>query len=89
LLLLVVLNIGRLIAIMLGRLRMSTDQARDEYIKLGKRVFKKTKSFSFTKDGIFKASQLEEAIKEVVGKYGVGNPEELMLDPRPDGVCKT
>jgi hypothetical protein len=68
---------------------MSTDQVRDEYIKLGKKVFEKTKSLSFTKDGIFKASELEEAIKAVVRKYGVGDPDELMLDSRPDGVCKT
>jgi phage-related protein len=73
---------------MLGRLRMSTDQVRDEYINLGKKVFKKTKSF--TKDGNFKASALEKAIKEVVRKYGMGgNSEELLLDERRDGICKT
>jgi hypothetical protein len=73
---------------MLGRLRMSTDEARDEYIKLGKNVFSKTKIF--TKDGTFKASELEKAIKGVVEKYGVrGNSEELMLDQRTDKICKT
>ena len=72
---------------MLGRLRMTTEQARDEYIELAKNVFGRRKRV--IGDGAFKATKLKEAVKDVVRRYG-GNssPEEPMLDPRSDVVCK-
>ena len=67
---------------------MSTEQARDEYIRLGGKVFSKRKMV--TSDGVFKATELAKAVKEVVRRYrGNNNPEEPMLDPRSDVVCKT
>ena len=72
---------------MLGRLRMSTEQARDEYIELAKKMFGRRKRV--IGDGAFKATKLEEAVKDVVRRYGGNNnPKELMLDPRSDIVCK-
>ena len=72
---------------MLGRLRMSTKQARDEYIELAKKVFGKKKAV--IGDGAFKATKLEKVVKDVVRRYGGdSSPEEQMLDPRSDVVCK-
>ena len=67
---------------------MSTKQIRHEYIKLGEKVFSDTKWV--TRDGAFKATGIEKAVKEVVRRYGgPNNPEELMLKLRPNVVCKT
>lgn len=39
-------------------------------------------------DGASKATELEKAVKEVVGRCGGNsNPEEPMLDLRSDDVC--
>ncbi|KAF8251751.1 FabD/lysophospholipase-like protein, partial [Wilcoxina mikolae CBS 423.85] len=79
---------GGLIAIMLGRLRMSTEEAITAYADLAKYIFK-DKKFKM-QDGLFKATRLEEAIQKIVKNYGEhGNPEEEMLDTRADNVCKT
>ena len=76
----------RLIAIMLGRLRMSTDDALQEYTQLARFVFEE-KKWKF-QDGLFKATKLEEAIKKIVKKYGGGSDTEDMLDRRDDSLCK-
>jgi len=82
-------NQYRHIALMLGRLRVSTEDALNAYAQLAGYVFKEKKLPG--KDGVFKASRLEEAIKKIVRQYGEhGNPDEEMLDARSDsGVCKT
>ena len=74
---------------MLGRLRLTVDQAIDQYSQFAGHVFSKKKRKG--KDGTFKASKLEEAIKKVVESYGVEkSPNERMMDPRPaNTVCKT
>ena len=65
---------------MLGRLRMSTEQACDEYIELAKKVFGRWKRV--IGDGASKATKLEETVKHVVGRYGGNNnPEELIHVP--------
>ena len=82
-----ILSVSSLITIMLGRLRMSTKQARDEYIELAKKVFGKKKAV--IGDGAFKATKLEKVVKDVVRRYGGDSSlEEPMLDPRSDVVCK-
>jgi len=71
---------------MLGRLRMSTDDALDEYTQLAGYVFGERK-WAF-QDGLFKASRLEEAIKKIVEKYAGDGDTEDMLDLREDNTCK-
>jgi len=80
----------RLIAILLGRLRLTTEQALAEYADLAGDVFGVRKSRWVPHDGCFSATRLTAAIKHVVQKYGAdGNPDELMRDTRTEGVCKT
>jgi hypothetical protein len=77
----------RLIALLLGRLRLSVPEAIDKYRLLAKQVFSEKKHF--IKDGKFKASNLENAIKEVIEwKLGKGRGEERMFT-RGDNGCKT
>ncbi|KAF8538284.1 FabD/lysophospholipase-like protein [Trichophaea hybrida] len=78
---------GGLIAIMLGRLRMSTEKALTEYNKLAGYVFGERK-WAF-QDGHFKATRLEEAIKEIVKKYALDGDMGEMLESRDDNVCKS
>ncbi|KAI5776949.1 acyl transferase/acyl hydrolase/lysophospholipase [Geopyxis carbonaria] len=79
---------GGLIAIMLGRLQMTIPEAIKQYSDLAERVFSQQKWL--WQDGKFKATALQEAIKEVVRNYGVlEDPEETMLDDRSIEGCKT
>ncbi|KAF8532807.1 acyl transferase/acyl hydrolase/lysophospholipase, partial [Trichophaea hybrida] len=78
---------GGLIAIMLGRLRMSTEDALNEYTELAEYVFGERK-LPF-QDGLFKAARLEEAIKRIVAKYGGDDDTEDMLDQRKDSICRS
>jgi len=73
---------------MLGRLRMSTQEAIDEYVDLAEHIFKE-KKFK-TQDGLFKATRLKEATQKIINKYGGhDDPEEEMMDIRDDSTCKT
>ncbi|KAJ7878230.1 hypothetical protein B0H13DRAFT_2279107 [Mycena leptocephala] len=77
----------RLIALMLGRLRMSVKDAVKAYRELSKEVFSDVKSQG--SNGRFKASKLEKAIKGIVGAHSASqNPEEGMKDTR-ENPCKT
>ncbi|KDQ57927.1 hypothetical protein JAAARDRAFT_34743 [Jaapia argillacea MUCL 33604] len=80
---------GGFIALMLGRLRMSVDEAIAAYGRLAESVFSEKKWMG--QDGMFKKTNLEKAIKDIVGKAtSPPNPEVRMLDPRPEKeVCKT
>ena len=72
---------------MLGRLRMSVNDAIVRYATFAKAVFSNVKKFGG--DGKFSASKFEEAIKELV-RERTGNPDERMLDQRSEGAgCKT
>jgi 16S rRNA A1518/A1519 N6-dimethyltransferase RsmA/KsgA/DIM1 with predicted DNA glycosylase/AP lyase activity len=77
---------------MLGRLRLTVDDAIDQYGQLARQVFSKRKKKlrASDKDLMFKANELEEAIKKIVKSYGLeGSADEQMMDPRPvDQVCK-
>ena len=67
-----------LIALMLGRLRMSTDEALRTYNSLARAIFSKDNKKWVGQDGLFKATTLEDKVQEVVSKKGLG---QLMLDP--------
>ncbi|KAG9079377.1 hypothetical protein FS749_008570, partial [Ceratobasidium sp. UAMH 11750] len=77
---------GGLIAIMLGRLRMSVDQAIACYTILSERIFSETKHV--WQDGRFKTSSLERVIKQIVHDNTESCDEDArMLDVRPDGTA--
>jgi hypothetical protein len=81
------LILRRFIALLLGRLRLSVPEAIDKYRLLAKQVFSDKKSPG--KDGCFKASKLEKAIKDVVEeKLGKGHEDERMFISNRSS-CKT
>ena len=80
------LNSRRIIALMLGRLRMDVDIAITYYNNLAKQVFSASKRWPG--DGRFKATKLEEIIKSAVGDV-TGNPEEPLLEIGDGPVCRT
>lgn len=67
-----------LIALMLGRLRMSVDSAIRAYAKLSKSVFSKVKRNG---DGKYRATKLEAAVKEIVRQY-TGDAETRIMEYR-------
>ncbi|KAJ7747516.1 hypothetical protein B0H16DRAFT_1888734, partial [Mycena metata] len=76
---------GGIIALMLGRLRMDVDTAIMRYNELAKKVFSDVKLG--VKDGKFKATKLEEAIKSTV-KDITGDPETSLLEGG-EAICRT
>ena len=75
-----------LIALMLGRLRMSLDDCEKEYDGISQRVFgKKNPIFSdqasafVTNQHLYEAKPLEDAIKDVVGRV-LKDPEATLFD---------
>jgi len=65
---------------------MSVSEAIGHYGTLAQRVFSDTKHGG---EGKFRASKLEEVIKEIV-QAKTGDPDAVMMDPRPEGgVCRT
>lgn len=70
---------GGLIAIMLGRLQMTVEQAIGEYDNLSKVVFGKKKPFFL--DGKFKATNLENAIKGIIQKYSGEDSNAKLFAP--------
>jgi patatin-like phospholipase/acyl hydrolase len=88
---------GGLIAILLGRLRLTTQQAINEYLRLSKQIFEEEKGHGLLGTGLriskkgearFSAQKLENAIKEVVKRYS-GDSEAKMYEeaPEQDKVC--
>ncbi|PMD59777.1 FabD/lysophospholipase-like protein [Hyaloscypha bicolor E] len=70
---------GGLIAIMLGRLKMSVDEVLEEYCNIAKEVFGKPKRrFS---EGTYSASTLEKVIKKAVERYGSPKEENGKASP--------
>jgi hypothetical protein len=74
----------RIIALMLGRLRMDVDKAIEHYGDLVEQVFSDMKRCG---DGKFKAKKLKEAIQSVVETV-TRDPESLLLDDQPR-ICRT
>ncbi|KAJ7911211.1 FabD/lysophospholipase-like protein [Mycena leptocephala] len=79
---------GGLIALMLGRLRMTVADAIKAYDRLAQDVFSETKHV--WQDGRFKASRLEAAIKKTVEENSPSkDPCELMKDSPVEDICRT
>ncbi|OQN99842.1 hypothetical protein B0A48_14612 [Cryoendolithus antarcticus] len=68
---------GGLIAIMLGRLRLDIDTCKDVYVRMTRRVFESDKTIGGIpyKSTLFKASKLEEAIRDCVREHTVYEDE--------------
>lgn len=68
---------GGLIALMLGRLRMDIETCKDVYVRMTKRVFETDKTIAGIpyRSTLFKASKLEEAIRECVREHTVYDSE--------------
>jgi hypothetical protein len=80
---------ARLIAIMLGRLKMSIDEAIDAYLSLSSQVFEKKAHRVTIKgklQGRFDSKELEKVVKEIVEKHGL--EAEALLKDAPDAACK-
>ena len=62
---------GGLIAIMLGRLRMDIPSCVDTYVEMTRRVFETDKTIAGIpyRSTMFKASKLEDAIRDCVARY--------------------
>ncbi|KAK0444964.1 FabD/lysophospholipase-like protein [Desarmillaria tabescens] len=71
---------GGLIAIMLGRLKMSTEDALQNYNRISSAVFSAENRKPFYSDGKFKATTLEKEVKNVVRRAGYSDDQKL-LDP--------
>jgi hypothetical protein len=79
-------HLRRLIALMLGRLRMPIDECIKHYGLLSEQVFSKVK---LAGDGKFSASTLEKTIKKIIEDC-THDTEARMMDPRPENeVCRT
>ncbi|KAI9841344.1 MAG: hypothetical protein M1837_000777 [Sclerophora amabilis] len=79
---------GGIIAIMLGRLRMSVQDCIAEYEMLSKKVFSKKKPAGSR--SMFYASNLEAAVKEVVREHlGEDMEDALLEDPHKEEACKS
>jgi hypothetical protein len=79
----------RLIAIMLGRLKMSVADCITAYLSLSDCVFCKTRHRVTIKgqvQGRFDAEELVRAIKEVVKQQGL--QENALLKDTPEAGCK-
>ena len=68
---------GGLIAIMLGRLRMDIDTCMNVYVRMTKKVFETDKTIAGIpyRSTLFKASKLEEAIRQCVREHTVSQDE--------------
>lgn len=68
---------GGLIAIMLGRLRLDIETCKDVYVRMTRRVFETDKTIAGIpyRHTLFKASKLEEAIKECVRAHTIYDDE--------------
>ncbi|CAN9248412.1 unnamed protein product [Alternaria alternata] len=80
---------GGLIAVMLGRLKMSVGDCITAYLSLSDRVFRKTRHRVTVKgqvQGRFDADELARAIKEVVKQQGL--EEDALLKDVPEAGCK-
>ena len=68
---------GGLIAIMLGRLRLDLETCKNVYVRMTRKVFETDKTIAGIpyKHTLFKASKLEEAIRECVREHTVFEEE--------------
>lgn len=68
---------GGLIAIMLGRLRLDLETCKEVYVRMTRRVFETDKTFAGMplRSTLFKASKLEEAIRDCVRQHTISDDE--------------
>ncbi|KAK6495233.1 hypothetical protein TWF481_003259 [Arthrobotrys musiformis] len=82
---------GGLIAIMLGRLKMSLEECIQAYQVVMKKVFPegffKMFSSALSSGTRYSAKPLEDAIKDFV-RQKLGDPDAKLLDPNPKNKCK-
>ena len=72
---------GSLIALMLGRLRMSTTEALEKYNTIAGHIFSAKNMKRMTQEGKFKATTLEQEMKKIVAaKIQGSDGETRMLD---------
>jgi hypothetical protein len=80
---------GGLIAIMLGRLRMTVDDCILAYTRLSNKVFEKKShrvSIKGKLQGRFDAAELERAVKQILVDRGFD--EDTLFKDSPDAPCK-
>ena len=65
---------------MVGRLRMNTKEALEQYNTIAGKIFSKKNKKHKYQDGTFKASTLEVEMKRVVAARSNGNDSLRMLD---------
>lgn len=75
---------GGLIAIMLGRLRLDLETCKEVYVRMTRKVFETDKTIAGIpyRSTLFKASKLEEAIKDCVREH------TIFEDEGNDGTAK-
>lgn len=80
---------GGLIALMLGRLRLNLEQCKELYVRMTRMVFQTDKTIAGIpyRSTLFKASMLEQAIKEAVREHTVSEFEGN--DGTPSGLQNT
>jgi hypothetical protein len=68
---------GGLIALMLGRLRLDIETCKDVYVRMTKRVFETDKTIAGIpyRSTLFKASKLEDAIRDCVREHTIYEDE--------------
>lgn len=78
---------GGLIAIMLGRLRLDLETCKEVYVRMTRKVFETDKTIAGIpyRSTLFKASKLEEAIRECVREHTVYEDEGNDGD-EPEGL---
>jgi patatin-like phospholipase/acyl hydrolase len=83
---------GGLIALMLGRLRMTVDDCIDAYVDLSREIFGKRNSFALLRRlggwAQYSAHLLEEKMKNII-KSKLGDADAKMKDPLRNRCCRT
>ncbi len=83
---------GGLMALMLGRMRLTVDECIAAYSELSPEIFTKIHHRINLRNGEtqgrFDHKALEERVKNLLVMYG-RNPESLLKDPPEVGSCKT
>ncbi|KAE8379504.1 acyl transferase/acyl hydrolase/lysophospholipase [Aspergillus bertholletiae] len=74
---------GGLIALMLGRLRLDLETCKEVYVRMTRKVFETDKTFAGIpfRSTLFKASRLEDAIRECVREHTVFEAEGNDMSP--------
>ncbi|KAL1761375.1 acyl transferase/acyl hydrolase/lysophospholipase, partial [Schizophyllum commune] len=74
-------GIGGFLALLLGRLRLSIDDAIECYTRVVERVFMRTKNYNF------KTAPFEDVLREISNRFGDGDDTDMMGERGPQ--CKT